>query len=210
MIGDHQRASHSDSRRVTRSPYSSSRPAFDSYQTGRSQPLPRRTRRRARARARRTAGPARRGRTPTARRGWTIPYILLKPSPARANTCARVFCDGYARAMLDSNTSISDSPWTISSATVLPAPGPLLDPDRGRRPEAPDLRGLTQQRQAVVGDRQQPVDRVLHTDGLIADDLRHQLERDLHLRIEVVLRERQLGRRQRRLPRSTGSPRPPS
>ena len=33
---------------------------------------------------------------------------------------------GYARAMLDSNTSISDSPCTISSATVLPAPGPSL------------------------------------------------------------------------------------
>ena len=38
MIGDHQRDSHSASRRVTRSPYSSSRFAFDSYQFGRSQP----------------------------------------------------------------------------------------------------------------------------------------------------------------------------
>ena len=38
MIGDHQRASHSASRLVTRSPYSSTSGAFDSYQCGRSQP----------------------------------------------------------------------------------------------------------------------------------------------------------------------------
>ena len=75
----------------------------------------------------------------------------------------------------------------------------LLDPDRRGRPQAPDLRGLAQQRQAVVGHGQQAVDRVLHADGLVADDLRHQLERDLHLRVEVVLREGQLGRGQRRL-----------
>ncbi len=41
-------------------------------------------------------------------------------------TWRRVRWHGYARAMLDSNTSISDSPSTISSATVLPAPGPSL------------------------------------------------------------------------------------
>ena len=35
---DHQRASHSCSRGITRSPYSSSRAALDSYQNGRSQP----------------------------------------------------------------------------------------------------------------------------------------------------------------------------
>src|SRR3981081_3159249 len=38
MIGDHQRASHSALRRVTRSPNSSSRSALDSYHCGRSQP----------------------------------------------------------------------------------------------------------------------------------------------------------------------------
>ena len=38
MIGDHHRASHSASRGMTRSPYSSSSPAFDSYQFGRSHP----------------------------------------------------------------------------------------------------------------------------------------------------------------------------
>ena len=40
---------------------------------------------------------------------------------------------------------------------------------------------------------------VLDPDGLVADDLRHQLERLLHLRREVLLRERELGRCQRRL-----------
>ena len=40
MIGDHQRESHSASRRLMRSPYSSSSPAFDSYHCGRSQPAP--------------------------------------------------------------------------------------------------------------------------------------------------------------------------
>ena len=38
----------------------------------------------------------------------------------------RVLWQRYARAMFDSYTSISDSPCTISSATVLPAPGPSL------------------------------------------------------------------------------------
>ena len=38
MIGDHQRASHSCSRGITRSPYSATRAALDSYQNGRSQP----------------------------------------------------------------------------------------------------------------------------------------------------------------------------
>ena len=38
MIGDHQRDSHSASRGITRSPYSSTSGAFDSYHHGRSQP----------------------------------------------------------------------------------------------------------------------------------------------------------------------------
>ena len=38
MIGLHQRASHSCSRGITASPYSSTRPALVSYQNGRSQP----------------------------------------------------------------------------------------------------------------------------------------------------------------------------
>ena len=76
---------------------------------------------------------------------------------------------------------------------------PLLDPDRRRRPQALDLGGLAEQRHAVVGDRQDAVDRVLHPDGLVADDLGHELERLLHLGVEVVLREGQLGRAEGRL-----------
>ncbi len=38
MIGDHQRASHSAWRGITRSPYSSSSGRLDSYQNGRSHP----------------------------------------------------------------------------------------------------------------------------------------------------------------------------
>ena len=38
MIGLHHRESHSCSRGITASPYSSRRPALDSYQNGRSQP----------------------------------------------------------------------------------------------------------------------------------------------------------------------------
>ena len=38
MIGDHHRDSHSASRGITRSPYSSSNGLFDSYHQGRSQP----------------------------------------------------------------------------------------------------------------------------------------------------------------------------
>ena len=76
---------------------------------------------------------------------------------------------------------------------------PLLDPHGGRRPQALDLRRLAEQRQPVRRQRQQAVDRVLDADALVADDLRHQLERVLHLEREVVLGERELGRRQRRL-----------
>ena len=75
----------------------------------------------------------------------------------------------------------------------------LLDPDRRRRPQPANLGRLAEQRHPVVGHRQHAVDRVLHADALVADDLGHQLERDLHLRVEVLLGERQLGRRQRRL-----------
>ena len=76
---------------------------------------------------------------------------------------------------------------------------PLLDPDRGGRPEPPDLGRLAEDRQAVGREREQAVDRVLDADRLVADDLRHQLERVLHLLREVVLGERELGRRERRL-----------
>jgi hypothetical protein len=72
--------------------------------------------------------------------------------------------------------------------------GPFLDPDGGDRPEVLDLGCLAEQRQAVRGERQQPVDGVLLTDRLVADDLRHQLEGLLVLQLEVFGRERKLSR----------------
>ena len=77
-------------------------------------------------------------------------------------------------------------------------PGRLLDPDRGSRPEALDLGRLAQDRHPVRGQRQQAVDRVTDPDPLVAEDVRDELERLLHLELEVLLRERQLGRREGR------------
>ena len=76
---------------------------------------------------------------------------------------------------------------------------PLLHPDGGRRPQALHLGRLAEQRQAVRRQRQQAVDRVLDADRLVAEHLRDELERVLELELEVLLRERQLGRRERRL-----------
>jgi len=45
----------------------------------------------------------------------------------------------------------------------------------------------------------QAVDRVLHADLLVADDLGHQLQGVLHLRVEVLLREGELRGREDRL-----------
>ena len=78
-------------------------------------------------------------------------------------------------------------------------PGRLLDPDRGRRPQALDLRRLAQDRHAVRRERQQAVDGVTDADPLVAEDVRDELEGLLHLELEVLLGERQLGRRQLRL-----------
>ena len=101
--------------------------------------------------------------------------------------------------MSDACRSISGSPWTIHSATARPTPGPLLDPHRRGGPQPAHLGRLAEDRQAVGRQREQAVDRVLHADRLVADDLRHQLERVLHLLHEVVLGERELGRRERGL-----------
>ena len=91
MIGDHQRDSHSASRRATRSPYSASRASLASYQKGRSQP----------AASKKTAPSSTwrlwTGDSRTFRLlahcsiGWTMPYVLLKPSAVRALMCAVVF-----------------------------------------------------------------------------------------------------------------------
>ena len=71
----------------------------------------------------------------------------------------------------------------------------LLDPDRGRGPQALDL-ALAQDRVAVAGQRQQAVDGVAHLRALGAEQLGHQLVGLLELRVEVVGGERHLGRRQ--------------
>ncbi len=78
-------------------------------------------------------------------------------------------------------------------------PRPFLDPDGRGRPETLDLGGLAEDRHPVGCQRDEAVDRVLHADGLVADDLRHQVERVHHLGVEVGLRERELGGRERRL-----------
>ena len=77
--------------------------------------------------------------------------------------------------------------------------GALLDPHGRARPQPSHLVRLAQQRHPVRGQREQAVDRVLHAHALVAHDLRHQLERILHLLVEVGLGERQLGGREGRL-----------
>src|SRR5687768_3268208 len=72
-------------------------------------------------------------------------------------------------------------------------PRRLLDPDRRSRPEALDLRRLADDRVPVRRQRKQAVDGVPDADLLVTEDLRDELERLLHLELEVLLRERQLG-----------------
>ena len=74
--------------------------------------------------------------------------------------------------------------------------GPFLDPDRGGGPEALDLGRLAQERHAVRRERDEAVDGVLLADLLVAEDLREELEGVLELRVEVVLGERELRRRE--------------
>ena len=101
--------------------------------------------------------------------------------------------------------SISDSPCTIHSATDLPTPGPSLI-----QTAAADHRPLTSGVSPRIGmpsgvSESRPLIAYFTPTRLVADDLRHQLERVLHLRLEVGLGERQLGRATARPPRSTGS-----
>ena len=67
----------------------------------------------------------------------------------------------------------------------------LLDPHRRGRPQALDLGRLAEDRRAVGGEREQPVDRVADLGALGAERVGHQLERLLQLRVEVVGGERQ-------------------
>ena len=82
----------------------------------------------------------------------------------------------------------------------------LLDPDRGCGPQPLD-QALAEDRAAVAGQRQQAVDRVADLRAVGAEQLGHQLQRLLELGVEVVLRERHLGRATAWTARSRGSPR---
>ena len=69
----------------------------------------------------------------------------------------------------------------------------FLDPDGGHRPEVLHLGRLAQDRQPVRGQREQAVDRVADPGALDGQDLGDQLARVLHLHVEVLGGERQLG-----------------
>ena len=75
----------------------------------------------------------------------------------------------------------------------------FLDPHGCGRPQTLDLGGLTENRCAIGGQGQQSVARVLLADGLIADDVRHELHRVLVLKVEVFLGERHFRWRESRL-----------
>ena len=100
-----------------------------------------------------------------------------------------------------------DSPCTIHSASDLPTPGPSLTQTAAADQRPFDLGKLAEDRHAVGRQGEDPVDRVLDADRLVADDRRHQLERLLQLQREVLLRERELGRRERAPPRPRADPR---
>ncbi len=199
MIGDHQRASHSASRRVMRSPYSSSSGALDSYQL---RPLP--AGGLDEHRPERALAGVERGQANVA---VGLPLLAGMDDPVHLVEALRGPGADVGRGLVvlvqagDVGGVDVDLRLAVDHLLGHGAPDTrsLLDPHGGRGPQPGDLRRLAEQRQAVAGDRQQPVDRVLHPHALVADDLRHQLEGDLHLRIEVVLGERQLGRSQRRL-----------
>ena len=104
--------------------------------------------------------------------------------------------------------SISGVPSVIHSATVLAIPGASLI-----QIAATDQRPLTSGVSPRIGlpsgvSEMRPLIAQLHADALVAEDVGHELERVLHLRVEVLLGERQLGRGERRRLRSRGCRRP--
>ncbi len=94
MIGDHQRDSHSAGRSISRPAYLASSGSFDSYQCGRShRAVSRNTAPSSLARS--YSGPVRSGRSDSyCSAGWTMPYILLNDSAARARANPVVREDG--------------------------------------------------------------------------------------------------------------------
>ena len=193
MIGLHQRESHSCSRGITASPYCSSRSAFDSYQCGRSQPA-----------VSKKNAPS---------------FCWLSCIGAEPLVAVRLVLLGRVDDAVGLDERLGGAqPGVLATLLVLVEPGdvavadvdlavavghplghraadarPLLDPDRGGGPETLDV-ALAQDRQAVAGQREQPVDGVAHLGALGAEQLGHQLVGLLELRVEVVGGERQLGR----------------
>ncbi len=198
MIGLHQRESHSCSRGITASPYSSSRPAFDSYQNGRSQP----------AVSKKTAPSCLLRRRTSGRCGSVAVGLVLlgrvddavgldeRLGGAQPDVCSRRIWCWWKRAMSLWLMSISEWPWVIHSATARPTPGPSLIQTAAARPQPPDL-GVSPRigMPSQVSDKQ-AVDGVADLGTLGPEQVGHQLEGLLELRVEVVLGERHLGRRE--------------
>ena len=199
MIGDHQRLSHSASRPPTRSPYSSSSPRVRLVPL---RPLPA-------------------GRLEEDRAELLLPLVVRReahvavrgPLLERMHDAVRLVEPfGRPRLHVRRRLLLLPEPRRVGGVEVdvrlavhhplrerLPDARPLLDPDGRGRPETLHLGQLAEDRHPVGRQREDPVDRVLDADRLVADDRRHQLERLLHLQVEVLLRERELGRRERRL-----------
>ena len=198
MIGDHQRDSHSASRRATRSPYSASRrlvravpegslPAGRLEELGAELHLPLVHRRQPDVPV---GGPL------LHRMDDAVGLVEALGGPG-VDVCRRLLVLVEARdvgaVQVDLRPAVGhplgDGPGD---------PGGLLDPDRGGRPEALDLRGLAQDRHAVGGQREQAVDGVADADPLVAEDVGDELQGLLQLELEVLLGERQLRRGQGR------------
>ena len=199
MIGDHQRESHSASRRLIRSPYSSSSFAFDSYHCGRSQPAASKKTRAELLLAREERRQAHVAvRLPLLRRVDDAVRLVEALGRARLHVPLRLLvlveARDVGRLQVDLRLAVRH-PLRDRLADARA----FLHPDRGRRPEALHLGRLAEQRQPVGGQREEAVDRVLDPDRLVVQHLRDQLERVLHLLLEVLLRERELRRRKRRL-----------
>ena len=199
MIGDHQRESHSASRRLMRSPNSSSSFSFDCVPV---RTLPRRrlvedgAERLLALVERREADAA--VRLPLLGRVHDPVGLVEALGGARAHVRARLLAlvepRDVGRLQVDLRLAVRHP-----LGDRLADARAFLHPDGGRRPEPLHLGRLAEQRQPVGRQRQQPVDRVLDPDRLVVQHLGNQLERVLHLLLEVLLRERQLGRRERRL-----------
>ena len=160
MIGDHQRDSHSASRGITRSPYSSSSGAFDSVPV---RPLP--------ADRLEEDGPE----LPLARVERAESNVAVRGPLLHRVHDAVGLVEPLRRASRDVGPRplVRVEPRDVGAVRIdlglavghplgdrLRDPGRLLDPDRGGRPQPADLGRLAEDRRAVGRERQQSVDRV--------------------------------------------------